>query len=189
MLFEIVDDWEQLSEKIGGKVNFTESIRANIDGYLFKPEIHKNTKKGNVVVNQTIMVFADKLQFVPIVINYFASSNRNIDLQIWNKGFFEKIFNIGINIGDNELDNKFCIKSSSIQEVTTLLKNKEFKNYLLNVMTYIRIITTDGIINVSLKVSSHKEVLKSIKMIELIESVLNPICIPRSCQIETGEST
>ncbi len=169
----ILLEWEKLSKEIGGSVSFKEQIRANIDGYILIPTIVKEELKGTVTIEQTIMVYGENnLQFIPIIISYKTSCKKELNLQIWEKGFFDKLFNVGDKIGNDSFDKKFVIKTKSKTEMAKLLHNNEIRNYLLNNYQYFNIVTTNGDVIITLKVEMFNDILKALLIIRMIETEL-----------------
>lgn len=171
----ILKEWKILSDKIEGEVSFKENIQANIEGYILKPEIVKEVNKGRITIKQTIMVYSENnLQFIPIVINYKAKSKRNLNLQIWQKGFVEKIFNSGLKTGDELIDKKYCIKSSSKRNALMLLKIPELRNYFLTQKEfYFNIDTKKGEVIVTFRVNELNNIIDAYKVLKAIIKEIN----------------
>lgn len=166
----ILKEWKILSDKIEGEVSFKENIQANIEGYILKLEIVKEVYKGKITIKQTIMVYSENnLQFTPIVINYKAKSKRNLNLQIWKKGFVERIFNSGLKTGDELIDKKYCIKSNSQRDASMLLKIPELRNYFLTQEEfYFNIDTKKGEVIVIFKINKLKNIVNTYMVLKAI---------------------
>lgn len=167
---EILEKWKILSNKIGAKVSFKESVQAHIDGYIIKPEIIKEINGGKITIKQTIMIYSkNNLQSTPLTINYKAKSINNLNFQIWKKGFMERVFNLGLKTGDELIDKKYYIKSSSKSYALALLSIPQFKAYLCTQKNfYFNIDTENDILTITFRVNEFKGVVNAYAVLKAI---------------------
>ena len=129
-MINTVKNWEELSLRIGGQFEFKETNRAHA-GLIYKFRIIKKVSNEQIEIEQFVMVYGkDSFQNSLVTICFKTEGREKISLQIWRKTILDRILNRGRKTGDDAFDRNFFIKSDFWDELSILVKNQDFKNFI-----------------------------------------------------------
>lgn len=172
-MINTVKNWEELSLRIGGQFTFSETNRAHA-GLIYKFRIIKEVSNGQIAIEQFVMEHGkDSFQNSLVTICYKTSGREKISLQIWRKTLLARIFDRGLKTGDDAFDRKFFIKSDFWDELSILVKNQDFKNFIsANSDVFFTIKTVQNETMIIFKVNSFKAIFEAyLVLCELVKIV------------------
>ena len=131
---EYIKIWEEFNKVINGKFVFKEKIYANVNGPIYKFELLKRLEKLEFIVEQAIIIrpFRDDL-FKPIIFRIEKESLSTINLNLWIKDWFDKLFGSNkIMTGDKNFDKLYALGGNDKEKIVGLFNNEKIRKGFIN---------------------------------------------------------
>jgi len=183
-LNDVHEVWIELEKRFNGKLEFGESIKANVLANIITAKIEYEFKGYKINIHQGIFERGKgSLDFRPFEIKTEIETNSNFDLNTWRINFSDRLFKQNrIRTGYPEFDKIIGIKGSNEMNLLEFFKNDKIRNILLiDKMINLQIENNEGKLMIKLNVfkSSGKieNVEYQIKFFELIIEQLENIRI------------